>query len=139
MIVDAKGLVAGRIATKVAKALINGEKVTVLNADGAVVVGNTDSIMAKYKMRVDGAVKSNPLFGPKYSRIPDRMFRRMVRNMLPTKKSAKERLIKNLEVFNAVPKELAKEKALTFEEFKCNERYGFMTMKEIAELLGGRW
>ncbi|MFA6065427.1 MAG: 50S ribosomal protein L13 [archaeon] len=139
MIVDAKGLVAGRIATKVAKALIKGEQVTVLNAQDAVVVGNTESIMEKYKRRVDAAIKSNPHFGPKYSRVPDRMFRRMVRNMLPTKKSAKERLIKNLEVFNTVPKELAKEKAMTFEEFKCNERYGYMSMKEIAEALGGRW
>jgi len=139
MIVDAKGLVAGRIATKVAKSLINGEQVTVLNAEHVVVVGTTDSIMAKYKMRVDAAVKSNPLFGPKYSRIPDRMFRRMVRNMLPTKKSAKERLIKKLEVYNEVPKEFAKEKALTFDEYKCNERHNFMTMKEIALLLGGRW
>ncbi len=139
MIVDVKGLVAGRIATKVAKALIKGESVTVLNAQDAVVVGNSESIMEKYKRRVDAAIKSNPHFGPKYSRVPDRMFRRMVRNMLPTKKSAKERLIKNLEVFNAVPKELAKEKAITFEEFQCNERYGYMTMKEIAEALGGRW
>ena len=139
MIVDVKGLVAGRVATKVAKALIKGETVTVINAQDSVVVGNSESIMEKYKRRVDAAIKSNPHFGPKYSRVPDRMFRRMVRNMLPTKKSAKERLIKNLEVFNAVPKELAKEKALLFDEFKCNERYGYMTMKEIAEALGGRW
>jgi large subunit ribosomal protein L13 len=139
MIVDVKGLVAGRVATKVAKAIINGEQVTVLNAQEAVVVGNTESIMEKYKRRVDAAVKSNPNFGPKYSRVPDRLFRRMVRNMLPTNKTAKDRIIKRLDVYNEVPKEFAKEKAITFEEFKCNERHHFMTMKEIGLALGGRW
>ncbi len=139
MIIDAKGLVAGRLSTKVAKSLINGESVIVLNAEEAVMTGNRTSIIEKFKTRVDAAVKSNPHYGPKYSRIPDRMFRRMVRNMLPTKKRAKERLIKKLSVYNSVPKELAKEKAQTFETFKCNERHGYMTFKEIALELGGRW
>ncbi len=139
MVIDAKGLVAGRIATKVAKSLINGESVIVLNAQDAVMTGTRNSIIEKFKRRVDAAVKSNPHYGPKYARIPDRMFRRMVRNMLPTTKRAKERLIKKLSVYNSVPAELAKEKAVTFEMFKCNERHAFMTFKEIALELGGRW
>jgi large subunit ribosomal protein L13 len=139
MTIDAKGLVAGRIASKVAKALINDESVTVLNAEAIVIVGGKEAILEKYKRRVDAAVKSNPNFGPKYSRVPDRLFRRMVRNMLPTKKSAKERLIKKLHVYNKVPEELAKEKMLTFEEHKCNERHSSMTLKELCLLLGGRW
>jgi large subunit ribosomal protein L13 len=139
MIVDAKGLVAGRLASKVAKAVINGESVIVVNAEEAVIVGNKDNILEKFKTRVDAAVKSNPHYGPKYSRIPDRMFRRMVRNMFPTKKRVKERLVKKLEVFNSIPKELVGEKMEKFEDIKCNERYGFMSLKEIALLLGGRW
>jgi len=139
MIVDVKGTVAGRVATRVAKALINGENVVVLNAQDAVIVGNKESIVEKYTRRVDARVLSNPHFGPKYARIPDRMFRRMVRNMLPTKKSAKERLIKKLKVYNATPKDYAKEKAITFEESKFNERHNFMTFKELAMHLGGRW
>jgi len=139
MIVDVKGIVAGRAATRIAKALIKGETVIVLNAQDAVMVGNTPSIMEKFKRRTDASVLSNPHYGPKYARIPDRMFRRTVRNMLPTKKSAKERMIKRLKVFNAVPKEYASEKAITFEESRFNERHNAMTYKEIALQLGGRW
>lgn len=139
MTVDIKGLVAGRVATKIAKALINGESAIVLNAEGAIIVGTKDSVMAKYKLRVDAAVKSNPHYGPKYSRVPSSIFKRMVRNMLPTKGSTKDKMIKKLKVYNAVPKELAKEKMTVFEEFKCNERHTFMTLKEISLNLGGRW
>ena len=129
MIIDAKGLIAGRLASKVAKAIINGETVTVVNAQDAIIVGNKESILEKYKRRVDAAVKSNPHYGPKYSRIPDRIFRRMVRNMLPTKKSAKKRGIEKLSVHNAMPKELAKEKMLTFEEIRFNERHNHLTIQ----------
>ena len=139
MIVDAKGLIAGRAASKIAKLLIRGENITVINAEEAIIVGKKESTMEKYKLRVDAAVKANPHYGPKYARIPDRMFKRMVRNMLPTKKKSKKEIIERLKVFNAVPKELSKEKAVSFDEYKCNERHSFMKMKEIALALGGRW
>ena len=139
MIVDAKGLIAGRLSTKIAKLLIKGESITLLNAQDAIIVGNKDNIMEKFKMRVDANVKSNPHYGPKYARIPDRMLRRMIKGMLPRNPRAKERVFKRLTVFNAVPKDLANEKATKFEELTCNERHKFMTLKEIALLLGGRW
>jgi large subunit ribosomal protein L13 len=142
MIVDVKGLVAGRIATKVAKALINGESVVVLNAQDAVVVGNPTSIMEKYGRRVEARVLSNPHEGPKYSRIPSKIFRSMVRNMLPTKKRAKERLIKFLKVYNGLPvgtDEHKKEPVKEFKELAFNERHRSMTLGEIATKLGGAW
>ena len=91
MIVDAKGLIAGRLSTKVAKALIKGETITVLNAEEAIIVGNRDNILEGFKVRVDAAVKSNPHYGPKYSRIPDRILRRMIKGMLPRNGRTKEK------------------------------------------------
>lgn len=139
MIVDAKGLVAGRLASKVAKRIIRGETITIVNAEEAVIVGKKETAMVKFQRRVDAAVKGNPHYGPKYSRIPDRILRRMIRNMLPTKKSAKERIIARLDVYNTVPKELAKETMEQNEDIKCNERHAFVTLKEIAQSLGGTW
>ncbi|MEI7961276.1 MAG: 50S ribosomal protein L13 [archaeon] len=139
MTIDLKGLVAGRVATKIAKALINGESVVAVNAESVVIVGRRENIVEKYKLRVDARVLSNPHFGPKYSRVPSNIFKKMVRNMLPTKGSTKDRMIKKLKVYNLVPKELAKEKMESFEDYKCNERHSFMTMKELSLELGARW
>jgi len=139
MVIDGKGLVSGRLASKVAKAMIKGENVVVVNAEGIVIVGNKESIIAKFKTRTEARVLSNPLYGPKYSRIPSKIFRRSVKGMLPNKSRTAERIFKRLEVFNAVPKEFAAEKLQTFEDIKYNERNKAMTLKEIALLLGGKW
>jgi large subunit ribosomal protein L13 len=131
--------VAGRLASKVAKAIINGERVTVINSQDLVMVGNKKSILEKFTTRVDGAVKSNPHYGPKYDRIPSKIFRRMVRNMLPTKKRAKERIIKQLRVFNTTAKGIDSKEAIIFEEIKFNHRNNYIKLKDVALLLGGRW
>jgi large subunit ribosomal protein L13 len=123
----------------VAKAIINGERVTVINSQDLVIVGNKKSILEKFTTRVDGAVKSNPHYGPKYDRIPSKIFRRMVRNMLPTKKRAKERIIKQLRVFNTTAKGIDSKEAIIFEEIKFNHRNNYIKLKDVALLLGGRW
>jgi len=139
MIVNANELVAGRLASKVAKAIVRGENVTVINAEKLVIVGNKESIAAKYTVKVDAAVLSNPHFGPKYDRIPSKMFRRMVRNMLPTKKRAKDRMIKQLKTFNGSAKGIDEKSAITFEDIKFNHRNNYMQLKDVALLIGGRW
>jgi large subunit ribosomal protein L13 len=139
MIVDAKENVAGRLASKVAKAITKGEKVTVINAQDIIIVGNKESIMEKFTVRVDARVLANPHFGPKYDRIPSKIFRRMVRNMLPTKKSAKDRMIKQLKVFNEGARGIDAKEAIVFEDIKFNHRNNYMVLKDVALLLGGRW
>jgi len=139
MVIDANELVAGRLASKVAKAIINGENVTVINAESIVLVGNKKSIIDKFTVKVDARVLSNPHYGPKYDRIPSKMFRRMVRNMLPTKKSAKDRMIKQLKTFNGSARGIDAKDAIVFEDIKFNHRNNYMTLKDVALLLGGRW
>ena len=139
MVVNANELVAGRLASKVAKAICKGENVTVINAEKIVIVGNKEDILAKYTVKVDARVLANPHFGPKYDRVPSKMFRRMVRNMLPTKKSAKDRMIKQLKTFNGSAKGIDEKSAITFDDIKFNHRNNYMELKDVALLLGGRW
>ncbi|MFA5357764.1 MAG: 50S ribosomal protein L13 [archaeon] len=139
MIVDVNGMVAGRVATKIAKALIKGETVTVLNAEGAIIVGTKESILDKFKRRINASVKSNPYYGPKYDRVPSKMFKRTIKGMLPNRSRTVERLLKNLKVYNAVPKEFKDKKFDDIGSPKYDERHDFMTLKEIAHLCGGKW
>lgn len=139
MIIDASGLVAGRLASKVAKAARNGETIVVLNAENSVLVGKKSAVMKKFQQRVDAAVKSNPHYGPKYDRIPNKMLRKMIKGMLPNKSRTAERLIKRIEVFNTIPEKYEGKDMETIEEIKFNEKNEHMTMKKVAELLGGKW
>jgi large subunit ribosomal protein L13 len=139
MKIDAKGLIAGRLASNIAKNVINGETVVVINASNAVIVGTEKSILPKYKQRVDAAVKSNPHYGPKYDRIPSKMLRRMVRGMLPNKSRTREKLLKQIKVYNDTPKSVGAEKAETIEKIKYSQKGDFMYLGDVAKALGGKW
>jgi large subunit ribosomal protein L13 len=139
MIVDVKGLVAGRVASQIAKAVVKGEKVIVLNAQDAVIVGNPESTMEVYHERTHVKVHSNPHFGPKYERIPSKMFRRMVRGMLPNRPRASVKYTKMVTVYNGTPKLFPTGEIKSFEKFKNSERHRSMTLGEIAKALGGTW
>ncbi|EQD45312.1 50S ribosomal protein L13P (rpl13P), partial [mine drainage metagenome] len=76
MVIDASGLVLGRAASLIAKRLLQGQKVIVINAEKSVVTGSRSEVLAHYTAaRARGSVRS----GPHYPRYPDRIFRRTVR------------------------------------------------------------
>ncbi|MBI1971851.1 MAG: 50S ribosomal protein L13 [Candidatus Aenigmarchaeota archaeon] len=103
-VVDAAGKVCGRLASAVAKMLLAGEDVSIINAEKAVVSGSPDSIANLYKVRLDRGDKYK---GPFMSRLPDRMLKRMVRGMLPYKKPTGRNALRKLRVFVGAPKDLA--------------------------------
>jgi len=139
MIVNAEGLVAGRLASKVAKAAINGEDVVIINAEKVVLVGKQTAIMPKFKQRVEASVKSNPHYGPKYDRIPSKMLRRMIKGMLPNKSRTAESLLKQISIYNLTTDKVDTTKAITMEDIKCNQKHDFMLLGDVAKALGGKW
>ncbi len=139
MIINAEGLVAGRLASRVAKEMINNKTVIIINAEKAIVVGKESAVLPKYKQRVDASVKTNPHKGPKYDRVPEKMLRRMIKGMLPNRKKTAERIMKQLKVYNNVPKEINESEAQTIEGIKCNEKHAFMYLGDLAKKIGGKW
>ena len=139
MNVDASGLVAGRLSSTIAKKMIEGETVVIVNAENAVMVGRREEIVAKYKKKVDATVHSNPHYGPKYERIPSRILKRMIKGMLPNKKTTAARIMTQLKIYNGVPKELNDTTFETIVGAKYNDKHDFIKLKEISELIGGKW
>jgi large subunit ribosomal protein L13 len=139
MIINAEGMVAGRLASKIAKKIIDKETVTIVNAEKAVIVGTKQSVMPKFKQRVNASVKSNPHYGPKYDRIPSKILRRMIKGMLPSRKKTAELLIKQVTIYNKIPKNINLKNVEIIEKVKCNEKHDWMSLEEIAKDLGGKW
>ena len=71
LLVDANNAVAGRLASLVAKQLLQGEHVVVINAEKAVVSGNRASLVLQYKERLGLRTRSAPWKGPLHPRQPD--------------------------------------------------------------------
>ncbi|MBD3228258.1 MAG: 50S ribosomal protein L13 [Candidatus Lokiarchaeota archaeon] len=105
-IIDANNLILGRMASTVAKRLLLGEKITIINAEKAVISGKFHQIINSYKDRMNIRTFTNPLKGPFHARKPDRIVRRTIRGMLPWKKPRGKKAYHKLKVYIGCPDEL---------------------------------
>ncbi len=138
-VINADGLVLGRMATIVAERLLKSETIEIINAEKAVITGNKVQLIAKFKKRLDARIKGNPQKGPKYSRMPDRVVRRAVRGMLPFKKRRGREAFKNLKVHISVPKGLRETEAETPGSARNTLSKGFMTVGGLSRSLGAKF
>jgi large subunit ribosomal protein L13 len=136
-VIDAAGMISGRLCSKVAKLIIDGNKVIVVNAEKAVITGSKSSIMKSWEEWLDVASITNPLHGPYHPRTPDRILQRMVRGMLPMRKAKGPNSLKRLRVYNGVPTEFSKVKTTAFDYVKATKPLAFYTtVGELARLIG---
>ena len=132
--VNAEGLIVGRMCSKVAKRLLNGEEVTILNAEKAIYSGKKKSKIAEaHKFLEVGA----PERGPFHYRRPDRMVKKTVRGMVPFKQPKGKNAFKKLKVFMGVPLEFKDQKMITFDEAKASKlRTPSFTRGGLAKEIG---
>ena len=105
-IIDASNLILGRMASVVAKRLLLGEKITIVNAEKSVISGKYDKILNSYKERLNIRTLTNPLRGPFHPRRADRLVRKTIRGMLPWKKPRGRKAYHNLKVYTGIPDQL---------------------------------
>ncbi|MGA8542916.1 MAG: 50S ribosomal protein L13 [Thermoplasmata archaeon] len=135
-VVDATGLVLGRAASLIAKRLLNGETIVVVNAEKSVVTGSRTQIVAHYTAaRARGSVRS----GPHFPRYADRIFRRTVRGMLPHLKTGGKNAYRRLVVHMGIPDEWKSATLETLEGAKARPALRPpVTLAEVTVLLGAR-
>ena len=133
-IVDASGATLGRLSSMLAKRLLEGEEIVVVNSEKAIIVGSKKEIENRYtvKREVGGSKRKGPFF----PRMPDRILKRTVRGMLPYQRPKGRKAYKNLKTYIGVPEEFEKEK---FEKVKQSNPSSYMTLKELSEYLGVSW
>ncbi len=133
-IIDADGLVLGRMASVIAKRLLAGETIELVNAQNVVISGNKVKLVEEWKefVHVGGFGK-----GPVHHRRPHEIVRRTVRGMLPYRIPKGEAAYKRLHVHLGVPDEFAKAEKQSLPEChssKLNHRG--VTVGELAESIG---
>ena len=137
MIVDAKDQIVGRLGTKVAKLALLGEKIDIVNAEQAVVSGKRAEILAKWKQRVERKTWSK---GPHFKRNPDRLLKRMIRDMLPYKQPKGRTAFENIKCWVGVPEQFEGKETTSFPEAGADKLMVSSTsVKEISRFLGGNF
>jgi len=135
-VIDATGLILGRMASVVAKRLLMGERIAIVNAEKAVISGKRKAIIRRYKERLQiGHYRK----GPYWPRRPDRIVWRTIRGMLPRYKEKGKRALKRLKVFISVPEELRGAEPQTIPEARAEKlKCPFITVGELAKEIGWR-
>jgi large subunit ribosomal protein L13 len=132
--INADGLILGRMSSKVAKKLLNGEKVIIVNAEKAVISGKKKSKVAEAKEFLEVGA---PMRGPFHYRRPDRIVRKTVRGMLPFKQPKGKTALKKLKVFISVPEDLKDQQMVTLKEAEAAKLKGpYFTLAELAKEIG---
>ena len=128
IVYDGEGAVFGRLATLVAKDLLKGNDVDILNCEKIIVSGDK-KLFAKRIFDKRAMGQGSSLKGPKFSKAPDRLVKRMVRGMLPWNIAKGRDAHKRLKVFIGGKSENV---------IKLNHKkpMKYFTIGELAKLLG---
>jgi large subunit ribosomal protein L13 len=133
-VVDADGLILGRMASGIAKKLLGGQHVLIVNAEKAVISGSKRSKVneAKEFLAVGGVGR-----GPFHYRTPDRVVRKAVRGMLPIRQPKGLQAYKRLQVFIGVPDNLREQKANTMPDAQAKKlTCSYFTVSELSKGIG---
>ncbi len=135
--VDASGQIAGRMCSIVARELLSGKRVVVLNAENALVSGRSTSVYRQWQARLEIYSHVNPIYGPIHPRRPDNILRRMVRGMVPKTKTKGKEAMNHLRVYMGVPEKYAAVKTSKFEDALATRPLpSYTTIAEIAKNIG---
>ncbi len=147
IVVDASGQRLGRMASKIAKLLLSGFEVSVVNAEKAVITGTKSAVLPRYlKLLRRRQFSSHKVVKVWYPRRPERIVWLTIARMLPRKTPRGRAAEKRLKVYVGVPQNLEKAEKISFPEAALGEarsRSGrlirYITVKELSkELSGGR-
>ncbi|MCS7110891.1 MAG: 50S ribosomal protein L13 [Ignisphaera sp.] len=139
IVVDAENALLGRLASSVAKLLLMGFKVHVVNVEKALVSGSRKMIIESYKLLFNVKTHRNPYRqSMKRPRNPIAIFKGSVRRMLPKHSWRGVTVIKNLKAYTGVPSELSRKELIRITDINAKyiRRSTVVTLSEIAKSLG---
>ena len=133
-VINAEDCVAGRLASFVAKRLLKGEEIVVVNAEKAIVTGNPKVVEKFFGEKIK---RGDPYHGPFYPKKPERILRRIVRGMLPYHKPRGKSAYKRLKVYRSVPKEFVNMESEVIGKAKGKFECKFVYLEDISKKFGG--
>jgi large subunit ribosomal protein L13 len=137
IVVDANNCIAGRMCSHVSKLLLEGNRVTIVNAEKAMLSGNRYMTIDSYKEHLEINSVTNPIHGPFHPRRPDTILSKMVRGMVPKRKPDGVGAFKRLRVYMGVPEDMRGANMKSFDDSKITkpESY-YISIGEVATQIG---
>ena len=137
IVIDATNHIAGRLSSNVAKLLLQGNRVTVINSEKIMISGRNRNINDEYKQFLKISSILHPKHGPFHPRRPDTIISRMVRGMLPRDKPSGKEALSRLRVYIGIPKDVKPLERIQIEKAKIRKSsYLYTTVGELGKKVG---
>merc|ERR1712073_279039 len=112
VVIDGRGHMMGRLASIVAKLILNGQKVVIVRCEEINISGNFYRNKLKYLDFLRKRCNVKPSRGAFHFRAPSKIFWRAVRGMVPHKTERGKDALKRLQTFEGVPPPYDKKKKM---------------------------
>lgn len=137
IVIDAADCISGRICSHVSKLLLQGNRVTIVNAEKAMLSGQRYKTIQLYKEHLEINSVTNPIHGPFHPRRPDTILTKMVRGMIPKRKSSGIEAFKRLRVYIGIPESLKNSEMKYYDDSKITKPSSYyITVGEVAKEIG---
>lgn len=137
-IVDASNLILGRMASYVAKKALTGNRVVVVNAERAIISGTKERVVARAKQKLKTRTLGNLEKSPTHPRKPDGYVRRVIRGMLPWKKTSGKEAFHRVSVYIGVPDEYKDRPVIRVANADASKlRVPYISVARLSEEIGG--
>ncbi|KAL4186426.1 hypothetical protein AMTRI_Chr09g33820 [Amborella trichopoda] len=112
VVVDARHHMLGRLASILAKELLNGQKVVVVRCEEICLSGGLVRQKMKYLRFLRKRMNTKPSHGPIHFRAPSKILWRTIRGMIPHKTKRGAAALSRLKVYEGVPPPYDKKKRM---------------------------
>merc|ERR1712233_184387 len=142
-IIDGQGHLMGRLAATVAKCLLNGQRCVIVRCEGLLISGNFYRNKLKVLEYLRKRHLTKPSRGPFHGRSPSKMFKHVIRGMLPHKTSRGQTAFNSLKAFEGIPAPYDKCKRMiipsAFKEIKIKPNRKFASVGRLAAETGWKY
>merc|ERR1712159_985292 len=136
VVIDGRGHLVGRLASKVAKEILRGQRVVVVRCELMNMSGSLYRKKLEWDEFLNKANNTNPRRQFKHYRSPSRMFWRIIRGMLPHKTSRGKAALQRLKVFEGIPHPYdTKKRMVVPQALKVLRIKSFRRTCEVGELM----
>ncbi len=127
--IDGKGVTLGRLASFVAKEILKGVEVSLLNSDLVIITGNRKTIEREFTEKRSRFGHSQK--GPKHPATSEKIVKRAIRGMLPNHREGRgKEAFKRVRCYVGIPKQFSEEKLITLNK---ERKMKFSEIKEFTK------
>jgi large subunit ribosomal protein L13Ae len=140
VVIDGRGHLVGRLASKIAKELQNGQRIVVVRCEALLKSGSLFRNKLKFHEFLNKTRNTNPRKGHIHFRTPSRIFWRILRGMLPHKTPKGSAALGRLKVFEGIPVPYDQKKRVVVPDalkvLRLKSHRKFCVLGELAQKIG---